>query len=44
MNSWKVSQLVPGANEMNKEQMKAFFQETNQFTLYFQGEVPLVCV
>lgn len=41
MNSWKVSQLVPGPNEMNKEQMKAFFGETNQFTLYFQGEVPL---
>ena len=41
MNSWKVSQLVPGEKEMNKEQMKAFFEETNQFTLYFQGEVPL---
>ena len=44
MNSWKVSQLVPGTNEMNKEQMKAFFEETNQFTLYFQGEVPLACL
>lgn len=41
MNSWKVSQLVRGPNEMNKKQLKAFFEETNQFTLYFQGQVPL---
>ncbi|MFS0690558.1 two-component system activity regulator YycH [Sporosarcina sp. 179-K 8C2 HS] len=41
MNSWKVTQLVPGQNEMNKGQMKAFFEDTNQFTLYFQGDVPL---
>ncbi|MDN4608919.1 YycH family regulatory protein [Sporosarcina highlanderae] len=41
MSRWKVSQLVTNSTEMNKEQMKTFFQQPNQFTLYFQGLVPL---
>jgi regulatory protein YycH of two-component signal transduction system YycFG len=41
MNSWRISQLVPAEDEMKKDQMKAFFEHTNQFTFYFQGEVPL---
>lgn len=41
MDSWKVSQLVREPNEMNKGQMKIFLEQPNQFTLYFQGEVPL---
>lgn len=41
MGTWKVSQLVREPNEMNKGQMKSFFEQANQFTLFFQGEVPL---
>ncbi|MFC5601682.1 YycH family regulatory protein [Sporosarcina koreensis] len=41
MDTWKVTQLVREPNEMNKGQMKSFFEQTNQFTLFFQGEVPL---
>ncbi|MCG7345809.1 two-component system activity regulator YycH [Sporosarcina sp. ACRSL] len=41
MSTWKVSQLVREPNEMNKTEMKAFFEQTNQFTMYFQGDVPL---
>ncbi|WP_339252692.1 two-component system activity regulator YycH [Sporosarcina sp. FSL W8-0480] len=41
MSDWKVSQLVYHPNEMNKEQIKSFFQQPNQFTMYFQGQVPL---
>lgn len=41
MGTWKVSQLALEPNEMNKGQMKSFFEQTNQFTLFFQGEVPL---
>jgi len=41
MKSWKVSELEYDQIEMNKAQLKAFFEQPNQFTLYFQGEVPL---
>lgn len=41
MGTWKVSRLVREPNEMNKAQMKVFLEQPNQFTLYFQGEVPL---
>ncbi|MCM3712331.1 YycH family regulatory protein [Sporosarcina luteola] len=41
MKAWKVYQLTPVQNEMNRTQMKAFFEQPNQFTLYFQGDVPL---
>ena len=41
MGTWEVIQLVKEPNEMNKGQMKSFFEQPNQFTLFFQGEVPL---
>lgn len=41
MGTWKVFKLVREPNEMNKDQMKSFFEQTNQFTLFFQGDVPL---
>lgn len=41
MSSWKVTQLLRDPVELNKIQMKEFFQHPNQFTLYFHGEVPI---
>lgn len=41
MGTWKVSQLMQDPTEMNKVQMKEFFEQPNQFTLYFNGQVPL---
>jgi regulatory protein YycH of two-component signal transduction system YycFG len=41
MKSWKVSELEYDQIEMNKAQLKSFFEQPNQFTLYFQGKVPL---
>ncbi|WP_432362715.1 YycH family regulatory protein [Sporosarcina sp. UB5] len=41
LDTWKVPQLEYIQDEMNKEQMKKFFEQPNQFTLYFQGDVPL---
>lgn len=41
MRTWKITQLLKDPVEMNKTQMNEFFQQQNQFTLYFQGDVPL---
>lgn len=41
MKTWKVSQMVYEPTEMSRAQMKSFFEQPNQFTLYFQGVVPL---
>ncbi|MBD7984175.1 hypothetical protein H9649_06255 [Sporosarcina sp. Sa2YVA2] len=41
MATWKITQLLKDPVEMNKKQMNSFFEQPNQFTLYFQGDVPL---
>ncbi|WOV87542.1 two-component system activity regulator YycH [Sporosarcina oncorhynchi] len=41
MATWKITQLLRNPVEMNKKQMNEFFRQQNQFTLYFQGDVPL---
>ncbi|GEN84545.1 hypothetical protein SLU01_28570 [Sporosarcina luteola] len=42
MSKWKISQLVRDPKEMNKAQMKEFFQQPNQYTMYFHAAVPLL--